>query len=82
MWWLSQIWYILACGRPRYIRTKGMNRRRSEFIDGFNKLLRAWLQIGYKIFENTEQINIFRKSNDRKARKNAICHIRFSRPNP
>lgn len=43
---------------------------------------RAWLQIGYKNSENTEKINIFRKSNDRKVRKYAICQTRFLQPNP
>lgn len=42
----------------------------------------AWLQIGCKNFENTEQINILRKSNDRKPRKYVICHTRFSQSNP
>ena len=41
-----------------------------------------WLQNGYKNPENTEKINIFRKSNDRKPRKYAICHTWFSQPNP
>lgn len=43
---------------------------------------RAWLQIGYKISENTEKINIFKKYDDRKPRKHAICQTRFSQPNP
>ena len=43
---------------------------------------RVWLQIGYKNPENTEKINIFRKSNDRKPLKHAICHQRFPQPNP
>lgn len=42
----------------------------------------AWLQIGYKNFENTEKINIFRKYDSRKPRKHAICHTWFSQPNP
>ena len=43
------------------------NRYGKRFIMG-------WLQNGYKNPENTEKINIFRKSNDRKPLKHAICH--------
>ena len=42
----------------------------------------SWLQNGYKNFETTEKINIFRKYDNRKPRKQAICHTRFSQPNP
>lgn len=42
----------------------------------------SWLQNGYKNFETTEKINIFRKYDNRKPRKQAICHIRFPQPNP
>ena len=41
-----------------------------------------WLQIGYKNFENPEKINIFKKYDNRKPRKHAICHTRLSQPNP
>lgn len=43
---------------------------------------RVWLQIGYKNSENIEKINIFRKHDDRKALKHAICHTWFSQSNP
>lgn len=42
----------------------------------------TWLQIGYKNSENTEKINIFKKYDNRKPRKHAICHTWFSQPNP
>lgn len=38
--------------------------------------------IGYKNSENTDKNNIFRKYDDRKPRKHAICHTGFSQPNP
>lgn len=43
---------------------------------------RSWLQVGYKNFETTEKINIFRKYDNRKPRKHATCHTRFPQPNP
>ena len=43
---------------------------------------RAWLQNGYKNFENIEKISIFIKCDDRKPRKHAIYHTRFTQPNP
>ena len=42
----------------------------------------SWLQNGYKNSETTEKINIFRKYENRKPRKHAICQISFSQPNP
>lgn len=59
-----------------------MDRRRNGLVDGFNELLCAWLQNGYKNSENTEKKDVFRKSNDRKLRKHAICQTRFFQPNP
>ena len=41
-----------------------------------------WLQIGYKNSENTEKINIFKRYDDRKPRKHAICQTGFPQPNP
>ena len=41
-----------------------------------------WLQIGNKNFESIEKINIFAKYDNREPRKHAICHARFSQPNP
>ena len=41
-----------------------------------------WLQIGHKNFEITEKNNVFRKYDDKKSRKHAICQTIFPQPNP
>lgn len=41
-----------------------------------------WLQNGYGNSENTEKINVYRKHENRKPRKHAICHTRLFQPNP
>ena len=60
-----------------------MDRRRDGFVEGwFWMPMCSWLQNGYKKFENAEKINIFKKYDDGKPRKHAICYTRFSKPNP
>ena len=47
-----------------------------EIVHDFESNL-AWLQNGYTNYENTEKIDDFGKSNDRKAGKCAIRHMRL-----